>query len=132
MKLLQSVAFALWSLLNVGGAAAIALFSGALLHLRYTEMHTSSTAYDPDPNLTRETVVWNVVSQSGQTSLLLLVFVGMFWGLNVSIHEGEAARTYSRMGVRVFCLCALILYSGVALAAIECLNTYPQFGKYSP
>jgi len=129
MKILQLLAFFLWSLLNVAGALFIALYLGAILSLRYTEMHTSSTAYDVNPNLTRETVVWNVLSQSGQTSLLLLIFVPVFWGLNVSIHEGEAARAYRRMGIRVFWLCTLLLYSGVILAGIVCLNTYPQSGK---
>jgi len=129
MKILEYPAFCLWSLLNICGALVIAFYSCAILSLRYTEMHTTSTAYDPDPNLTRETVVWNVISQSGQTALLLLIFVPVFWGLNVEIHYGDASRSYSRMGVRVFWLCTLIVYSGVILAGIWCLHTYPQTGK---
>jgi len=126
MKFIQLLAFFLWSLLNICGALFIALYSSVLLFLRYQEMHTVSTAMDPNPNLTRETVVWNVISQSGQTALLLLVFAVMFWGLNVSIYEREVSPAYRRIGIYVFWLCALTIFSGVIAAGVECLNTSPQ------
>ena len=66
-------------------AGWLSLLSGALAGLRYNEMHTLSTAMDPDPSLTRETVVGNVVTLTFQYSLPLAALAVSFWALNFVI-----------------------------------------------
>lgn len=124
MGFLRLAGFVVWSSLNVGVACALSGATFLWLSLRYDEMHTASTALDPDPHLMRQTVIFNVMGQSASSLALVVIFAVIFWCLNHTIYPvGSLLR---RGGVWVACLCTFVLLLGVAAADYYCLSKYPQ------
>jgi hypothetical protein len=126
MNHLKNLCFILWSLVNLASAAFCAFLCYFIMTLRFDEMHTSGTALNPMPDLTRETVVRNVTSESLSFGLGLLVLIGACWGLNYFLYIGSNWERYKKCGFVVSLGCSLILISGLVLADAYCLETYPQ------
>ncbi len=61
MNSIKNIGFVLWSALNIGTATLVAGFTCALMELHYDEIHTTSTSMDPNPDLTRNVPVSNVI-----------------------------------------------------------------------
>ena len=124
MGFLRQALFAVWSLLNVVVAGVISFSAFLVMSLRYDEMHTISTALDPDPSLTRGTVVVNVIEQTALSLAALAVVALVFWGLNYMIYADGSS--YRRTGLWISCVCTLALLPGIAAADFDCLNKYPS------
>ncbi len=120
------IGFALWTACNIMVAGWLSLLSGALAGLRYQEMHTLSTAMVPDPSLTRETVVGNVVTLTVQYSLPLAALAASCWALNFVIFSTNKTGKFRKAGYWLSAICTVLLFTGVILAAFWCLDKYPE------
>ena len=126
MKNINDIYFALWSLLNIAAAFFVAVVTSGIMGLRYTEMHTLGTAMDPDPSLTRETVIRNVLMQSASVLPMLLIIAAVFWGLNYAIYLIDGPSKYKRAGFWVSCICSFQPLFAVLVMNYACLSKYPQ------
>jgi hypothetical protein len=128
MQYAKGFLIVLWSLLNVAAAGYIAFYTFALLAMSYDEMHTLTTAMDPDPSLTQETVLHNIRTQSALTMLSISPFVAIFFGANYALWmEGRPATLRNRrLGLWLPCLCCCLLIFAILAADYHCYRTYPQ------
>ena len=79
---------------------------------------------DPIYDLTRATVVENVIAQSLSLSWCVAGLIAISWFLNFSIDS--AFRDSKKIAFTNFVFSTLLLIVGPVAATIYCLNKYPQ------
>jgi hypothetical protein len=79
----------------------------------FDRLHSSSTARDPDPSLTRTQVIWDVLIMGGKglvivTVVAILIFTVNYWAL-----EQNKAVNRRRFSFGVAGLCWMVMVAGL-------------------
>ena len=124
MYSLRQLYLGVWFVFQFCVVALVSFFITALLSLRYDEMHTVSTAMDPDPSLTREQVISNVQTYTLGWSVGFTILAIIIFSINYALLESMDEIKGKKAAAIFALICWLWMMMLLLYAGIHCYLKY--------
>lgn len=123
MELYRSFLY-IWAVIQIIASGMASLFIGALWDLRFEEAHTTSTALDPDPTLTRAEILSDSLVMVGKGIVVATVAAAVIFIFNYYCLEKVKVVNGGRFSRGIALCCWIVMFAAFLMLGIHCYLHY--------